>query len=72
MMQIDPEQHAALLQTISNLKQLLLQIDHQAEQLPEYSYEDLIPILVDIRGGALAFEEERLLREMLIVRELGS
>ena len=53
------------LESVTNLKNLLLKIDYKAEIVPENSVEKLEAILTELKGKSLSFNEKKLLKEIV-------
>jgi len=54
----------AMLNSVSSLKNTLLNIDFRTEVIPEYSYDKIIQVLEDINGKVLSFEEKTIIQEI--------
>ena len=50
-----------LLENVRILKELLLKIDFQAENIPENNYRKLLQVLIEINGGNLSPELQNVL-----------
>ena len=47
------------------LEKLVLEVNFNVEEVPEYSYEKTLLLLSDINGKALSFEEQKLLKAII-------
>ncbi len=55
----------SMLNIVSSLKNMLLNIDFKTEVIPEYSYDKIIQILEDINGEKLSFEEKKIIQNVI-------
>jgi hypothetical protein len=51
--------------TVASIKDLLLQINHNAEVIPENSYTGLSKLLKKLKGASLSDDEKKLLKELI-------
>lgn len=50
---------------ILHLEELILEVNLNAETVPEYSYEKALLLLTDINGEPLSFEEQQVLKKVI-------
>ncbi len=60
----------SMLNSVSSLKNTLLNIDFITEVIPEYSYDKIIQVLEDINGKVLSFEEKKSFKMLSLKKEI--
>jgi len=58
-------QNMELLNTVIDLKNLLLRINHKYEKMPEYSFEKICRLLEELNGKPLTGQQEQLIEQIL-------
>ena len=52
--------------TVSTLKNLLLKVDYKTEVIPDYSFEKLESLLIELKGNELTVDEKLVLKEIVL------
>ena len=55
----------SMLNIVSSLKNMLLNIDFRTEVIPDYSYDKIIEVLEDINGKVLSYEEKKIIQDVI-------
>ena len=61
----DSSQENGRFKAVSSLKNLLLEVDFKTEVIPDYSFEKLSILLIDLKESELTNDEELVLKEII-------
>ena len=59
-------QNSERFETVSILKNLLLKVDYKTEIIPDYSFDKLSNLLIELKGKELTRDEKLVLKEIVL------